>query len=112
MLAISNVLASLTETIIRFATHGIKSDPYVPGNYERLIQIYSRMRRYNDALKWARKLQGLYGPPINPRTLYFLKQNPITRFSLDIRRYNPAQENQQVIEELERELHTHNFEKH
>ncbi len=55
-----------------------------------------------EALVMAERLQKLFEPAINERTLYCLEQNPKTAQAIQAGHYNPAAMNRRLIDELRR----------
>lgn len=92
------------EELVALAAEGIQNDPYDPGNYERLIQLCIDLDDLESALKTAERLQQLYEPEIDERTLYCLQQNPAMAQMLKAGEANPAGWNRKRIEELKHRL--------
>lgn len=93
--------AGKTEDLKRLAQEGLKTDPYDHSPYERLIELYEAEGQYEKALHYAERLLELYGPPIHPRTLECLEQNPQRRACL-AEGWEPAQDVQHDIRRLRR----------
>ena len=91
-----------SKAFIGLAKEGIENDPYDPTNYHRIIEIYTSQNKYSKALDYAEKLSVLYGPPINDRTLYCLKQNPALKKMLESGQYDPAHEHKKLLVELKK----------
>lgn len=92
------------EKRIELAEEGIENDPHDPGSYDRLIELYTRLGDYRNALATARRLQKLYEPTMHERTLYCLRQNPERARLLAARAWDPAAENRKRIAELRRRV--------
>lgn len=100
--AINNYIVYLeksgrTEDLKRLAQEGLKTDPYDHSSYERLMELCEAEGDYEKALHYAERLMELYGPPIHPRTLTCLKQNP--------RRATCLAEGWEPASDVEREIH-------
>ncbi|MCA9070291.1 MAG: hypothetical protein KDA84_15260 [Planctomycetaceae bacterium] len=91
--------AGKTDDLKRLAKEGLKTDPYDHSSYERLIELYSAEGEYEKALHFAERLLELYGPPIHPRTLTCLQQNPQRAASL-AEGWQPADDIQRDIRRL------------
>jgi len=107
IIAVNNYITYLQRTgetpgtLIHLALEGIMNDPYEPTNYDKIIDVYTKLAQYSEALKYALKLQKLYGPPIHERTLYCLNQNLARKTLLESDKYDPAQENNERITKLQ-----------
>lgn len=99
-----NRTGSPEEKRILLAEEGISADPHDGGNYDRLIELYIELGDYENALAIAEKLQKLYEPTINKRTLYCLRQNPMMAKLIDSGKYDPAADNRRRIAELRQSI--------
>jgi len=88
------------ERRIELAQEGIAMDPRDPGNYQRLIELYTELGDFKTALATAEALQLLFEPTIDERALYCLRQNPYMAKLLDSGQHDPAADNRQRIAEL------------
>ena len=93
--------AGKTEDLKQLAHEGIETDPYDHGSYDRLIEIYEAEGDYEKALRYARKLQELYGPPMHPRTRVCLQQNPKRAADLEAG-WDPADDLKRTIRRIHR----------
>jgi tetratricopeptide (TPR) repeat protein len=89
---------------IELAEEGIATDPRDPGNYLRLIELYTSLGEYETALATAERLHKLYEPKMDERALYCLRQNPRMAKLIDSGQYDPAAANRRRIAELRRRV--------
>jgi hypothetical protein len=87
------------EQLLELAEEGIAADPYDPGCYLQMIDLFCKNGEYRAALQLAQRLQRLF-EPMNERALYCLKQNPARARQIESGQYNPAAENRRRIAEL------------
>ncbi len=103
--AINNYIINLMRAgrpqkeILQLAEEGIESDPYDPGNYERMIDAFVKTKNFKAALELAKRLQTIY-EPMHERTYYCLQQNPRRKQQLESGQYDPASENSALIRKL------------
>ena len=101
--AVNNYTIALTRAnappmqLIELAEEGIAADPCDPGNYMRLIDLYSTLGDHKSALATAELLHQLYEPKMNERALYCLRQNPRVAKLIDLGRFDPVEDNRQRI---------------
>ncbi len=106
--AVSNYTIALSEANapvekrIELTREGIDADPRDPSNYLRLIELCTDHGDYRTALATAERMQRLFEPAMDDRTLYCLRQNPWLASLIDSGQYDPAVENRGRIAELRR----------
>ncbi len=107
--AINNYVINLLESdrppseAMAIAEKGIATDPYDPGNYNRMIELFMQMGNNKMALQLAYRLDDLYHP-MHKRTAYCLRQNPQCEMLMDAGEYDPVVENRHLIQKLESTL--------
>ncbi len=106
--AISNYINNLSrrgagpERLLELAEEGIAVDPHDPWNYHQMIDLFSEMKEYGLALEVAERLQQLFEPVMDERTLYCLKQAPVTARQMERGEYDPVAETRRLISRLRR----------
>lgn len=108
--AINNYILNLMESnappeqIMVLAEEGIRTDPNDPGNYDRMIEVFIDLKDYARALSIAERLQKLFEPQMNERTLECLMQNPKRAEKIRSGQYHAAEELRGLIQQLREKL--------
>lgn len=108
--AINNYISNLaaanapTEKLMELAKEGIGHDPYNPGIYQRMIQLFLQSHDYKTALVVAEQLHALYEPVMNERALYSLKQNPQSKAMIESGEWDPVQDNRDLMKGLKAKI--------
>jgi hypothetical protein len=103
VLALNRANAPVSKRI-ELAQEGVAADPRDPGNYVRLIELFTSVNDPASALATAERLHRLFEPKMDARALYCLRQNPHRAALIDAGKLDPVAENRQRIADLKRRV--------